>query len=146
MPEGAPAPALSSNDHTGEPIALQEMRGQPVLVYFYPKDGTPGCTAEACAIRDTWDQFTAARVIVIGVSGDDAESHRAFAEQNDLPFALVADTDLSWASAFGVGTLGGFTERVSFLIDAEGRVAKVYPGVDPAVHAEQVLADVAALP
>jgi peroxiredoxin Q/BCP len=146
LPVGEPAPDLSTTDQNGKAISLRGMAGRRVLVYFYPKDDTPGCTAEACAIRDTWDRFVAADIVVLGVSADDADSHRAFAAEYQLPFALVPDPSLEWAAAFGVGTAGGFTERVSFLIGRDGKIARVYPGVDPAVHAEEVLADAAALP
>ena len=141
-----PAPDLRAVDHRGREVALRDLRGAPVLVYFYPKDGTPGCTKEACAIRDIWSRFTAAGVVVLGVSTDDAASHRKFADEHQLPFSLIADTDLTWARAFGVGTTLGMTQRVSFLLDRGGRIARVYPDVDPGVHAEQVLADAAALP
>ena len=142
---GNPAPDVVRTDEAGKPRRLVEERGRPVLVYFYPKDGTPGCTEEACAIRDRWNDFEAAGVRVIGVSAQDAATHAAFAKEERLPFPLVADTDLAWARAFGVGSFLGMTSRVSFLIDREGRVAKVYPDVVPAQHAAEVLADTAAL-
>jgi peroxiredoxin Q/BCP len=141
---GTEVPELETTDHRGQKIKLSE-EGSIRLIYFYPKDGTPGCTKEACAIRDTWDRFVEAKIEVIGVSADDLDSHRAFAEEHELPFGLVADPDLVWAKAFGVGTTLGFTQRVSFLIDEQGKVAQVYPGVDPAVHAEEVLSDAAKL-
>ncbi len=146
LPVGASVPRLEATDHLGQRVALAELGGKPVLVYFYPKDGTPGCTQEACAIRDTWDRFTEAELVVLGVSGDDAQSHREFAEDNALPFSLIPDPQLEWAAAFGVGTIGSFTARVSFLIGRDGKIAHVYPGVDPAVHADQVLTDARALP
>jgi peroxiredoxin Q/BCP len=142
---GSTAPAVSATDHQGQTIDLAALRGKPVLVYFYPKDGTPGCTKEACAIRDIWSRFEEAGVIVLGVSSDDSNSHADFAEEHKLPFSLIADTDLTWAKAFGVESSFKVIHRTSFLIDSEGKVAKIYLDVDPGVHAEEVLADVAAL-
>jgi peroxiredoxin Q/BCP len=142
---GAAAPEVTRVDEAGATRKLSDERGHAVLVYFYPKDGTPGCTQEACAIRDRWKDFEAAGLRVIGVSAQDAASHAEFAKQERLPFPLVADTDLAWARAFGVGSFLGMTSRVSFLLDREGRVAKVYPDVVPAQHAAEVLADAAAL-
>jgi peroxiredoxin Q/BCP len=143
---GAEVPALTRDDHQGQAVDLRALQGSPVLVYFYPRDGTPGCTKEACAIRDTWNRFEAAGLVVLGVSSDSAESHRKFAEEHGLPFSLIADQDHAWAEAFGVDLTMGMTSRVSFLIGRDATVAKVYPGVDPAVHASEVLSDVEALP
>jgi peroxiredoxin Q/BCP len=141
---GAEAPDLTQTAHNGEVIELRKL-GRPAIVYFYPKDETPGCTAEACAFRDAWDRYDAEGVAVIGVSADSNESHREFAEEHELPFPLIADEELQWAHAFGVETTMGMTHRVSFLLDRDGRIAKVYPKVDPGVHAEEILDDVAAL-
>jgi thioredoxin-dependent peroxiredoxin len=141
---GAPAPELRATAHDGRVIDLSA-RTAPTVVYFYPRDETPGCTAAACAFRDTWDRFEAAGVLVVGVSADSLESHRKFAESHNLPFPLVADEDLAWAHAFGVDTTLGMTHRVSFLIDAGGRIAKIYPKVDPGVHADELLDDIGAL-
>jgi peroxiredoxin Q/BCP len=134
---GAMAPDLSATAHDGTPIALLEL-GKPAIVYFYPKDDTPGCTKEACAFRDIWSEYEAAGVLVIGVSTDDDASHREFASKHELTFPLIADTDKSWAKA-------GYAERVSFLLDSTGKLANVYPGVDPGVHAREVLDDAAKL-
>jgi peroxiredoxin Q/BCP len=135
---------LSRVAHNGETVAVGSA-GPPTIVYFYPKDDTPGCTKEACAFRDAWDRYAQAGVRVIGVSTDSNESHREFAEKHDLRFALIADEDRQWAQAFGVPTRAGMAKRVSFLIDRKGTVVKVYPDVDPAVHAEQVLRDASGL-
>jgi peroxiredoxin Q/BCP len=137
---GAEAPALHTTAHDGTDIDLRKL-GKPAVVYFYPADDTPGCTAEACAFRDVWAQYEAAGVLVIGVSTQDLESKRAFAEKHKLPFPLVADTDESWAKSFGVAVNGGYASRVSFLLDSSGKIAKVYPDVDPGVHAQQILED-----
>lgn len=137
---GAEAPALASVAHDGTAIDLRKL-GKPALIYFYPKDDTPGCTAEACAFRDIWSEYEAAGVLVVGVSTDDDASHREFATKHELTFPLVADVNEAWAKAFGVKVNAGYAERVSFLLDASGKVAKVYPGVDPGVHAREVLDD-----
>lgn len=141
---GDPTPKLSATGHEGTQLDLGAL-DKPTLVYFYPRDGTPGCTKEACAIRDIWNEYEAAGVLVVGVSTDDKTSHEKFAAEHELPFPLVADTDESWAKAFGVSVRAGYSQRVSFLLDAEGKVAKTYPGVDPGVHAAEVLADAKAL-
>lgn len=141
---GSETPALQATAHDGTALDLRAL-GKPAVVYFYPADDTPGCTAEACAFRDIWTEYESAGVLVIGVSTQDLDSKRAFAEKHELPFPLVADTDESWAKAFGVTVRGGYAERVSFLLDSKGNVAKVYPGVDPGVHAREVLADAAGL-
>jgi peroxiredoxin Q/BCP len=143
LPAGSSAPALTANDHRGESVSLTART--PTLVYFYPKDGTPGCTEEACALRDAWESYQKAGLRVVGVSSDSNESHKKFAEEHGLPFALIADTDDTWAKAFGVGSFAGLDARVSFLIDANNKVVKVYEDVDPGVHADQVLKDARAL-
>ncbi len=136
---GASCPSLSATDSRGEVITLP---GPPVtLVFFYPKDGTPGCTTEACAFRDAWGRFDGAGLRVVGVSADSDAEHRAFAEEHELPFPLISDPEFVWANAFGVGRVLGMIRRVSFLIGADGKVARVYPDVDPGVHAEEVLGD-----
>lgn len=126
-------------------MSIAAERGRFVVVYFYPRDETPGCTKEACAFRDAWTRLEEGGITVIGVSSDDAASHAEFAKKHSLPFALVADTDHAWAKAFGVSSRLGMYQRVSFLIDRTGKVARVYPEVDPAQHATQILADALAL-
>jgi peroxiredoxin Q/BCP len=135
---GDMAPDLSATAHDGTAIALRSL-GKPAIVYFYPKDDTPGCTKEACAFRDIWSEYEQAGVLIIGVSTDDDASHREFASKHELTFPLIADTDKTWARAFGVALKAGYAERVSFLLDATGKIAEVYPGVDPGVHAREVL-------
>lgn len=144
MPVGASAPDVSAQDQTGTVKSLAAERGKPVVVFFYPKDGTPGCTKEACAFRDAWDKYQAAGVQVFGVSADDVKSKEQFAKEQQLPFPILADPEHKWSTAFGVGTKLGMMERVSFLIAPDGKIAKVYPDVDPALHANAVLGDVAA--
>ena len=140
---GAVAPELSAVDQNGTTHKLSDEKGHPVIVYFYPKDGTPGCTKEACAFRDAWDKFKSANVQVFGVSEDDAKSHEQFAKEQKLPFPILADPNGEWMRAFGVPSRLGMASRVSFLIDANGKIAKVYPDVDPGVHADEVLKDAA---
>lgn len=140
---GTEVPALSRVDHRGMVVNLRA--GTPTLLYFYPKDGSPGCTKEACAIRDAWDEYRLVQLRVIGVSTDSEERHRAFADQHGLPFSLISDPAHAWSEAFGVGTFQGMDERVSFLIDSSDRIVKVYEDVDPAVHASEVLQDAKAL-
>ncbi len=141
---GSQVPALQATAHDGTVVDLRAL-GKAAIVYFYPADDTPGCTAEACSFRDIWSEYESAGVLVIGVSTQDLDSKRSFADKHELPFPLVADTDESWAKAFGVTVRGGYAKRVSFLIDSSGKVAKVYPGVDPGVHAREVLDDAKAL-
>jgi thioredoxin-dependent peroxiredoxin len=145
LPEGAAAPDLTAVDQAGKTHKLSEERGHPVVVYFYPKDATPGCTKEACAFRDAWERYQKAGVQVFGVSADDQKSHEQFAKEQSLPFPILSDTDKLWIAGFGVATRLGMATRVSFLLDKDGKVVKVYPDVDPGVHADAVLKDALAL-
>jgi peroxiredoxin Q/BCP len=145
LPVGAPAPAMSGKDERGKVVTLADYRGTPVVVYFYPKDETPGCTKEACAFRDNYQAFETKGVHILGVSQDTEEIHRQFRTKFKLPFALVADVDGSITRAYGVRSTLGMSSRVTFLVDGEGRVAKVWPDVDPVVHATEVLAAAAEL-
>jgi peroxiredoxin Q/BCP len=142
LPVGSEAPALVRVDHSGKVVALRA--DTPSLVYFYPKDGTPGCTKEACAFRDAWQRYEQAGVRVIGVSTDSEQEHREFAKEHELQFPLIADPEHAWSDAFGVPRIalaGDRDARVSFLIDKANKVVKVYDDVDPGVHADQVLQD-----
>jgi len=139
LPVGATAPELSGRDATGKEQRLSQSRGKPAVVYFYPKDGTPGCTKEACAFRDTWNRFTEKGVMIFGVSRDSEASHTEFLKKHELPFPLVADESGALQSAYGVPSRLGMAARVSFLVDAQGRIARVWPDVDPGVHADEVL-------
>ena len=145
LPAGSPAPDVSGPDQDGRGHRLLDEHGRLVVVYFYPRDATPGCTREACAFRDAWDRFRQAGIVVFGVSTQDEASHARFAREHRLPFPLIADPGLRWVAAFGVPVRLGMAARVSFLIDRAGRVAKVYPDVDPGVHASQILADAGAM-
>jgi peroxiredoxin Q/BCP len=147
MPQvGQEAPALMLQDHTGRVRTLAEHRGHPVVLYFYPRDATPGCTQEACAFRDAWDRLQAAGAVVLGVSTDDVISHQRFRDEHNLPFDLLSDPDETAARAYGVPVRMGFTSRVTFLIDGSGQVARVWPDVDPGVHCDEVLAAIGELP
>ena len=139
---GSAEPDAAGVDQSGTNHQLSETRGHPTVVYFYPMDETPGCTKEACAFRDVWQKYEQAGVRVFGVSLDNGESHAKFAAKYQLPFPLIADTSGSWAQAFGVPRKFGRYSRVSFLIAADGKVAKVYPDVDPGIHATEVLTDI----
>jgi peroxiredoxin Q/BCP len=112
-----------------------------VLVYFYPKDGTPGCTKQACALRDSWDKLAQAGVSVVGVSRNSQEQHQKFAEKHVLPFPLVADEDGTWGESFGVKKTFGMYSRVSYLLSSELKVVRIYSDVDPGLHAGQILKD-----
>jgi len=136
---GAEVPPLVRVDHRGKVVSLRSET--PTLVYFYPRDGTPGCTKEACAFRDAWQKYEIAGLRVIGVSSDTEADHRKFAEEHGLPFSLIADPEHVWSNAFGVSTFAGLDSRVSFLIDGTGHVVKAYEDVDPGVHASEVLED-----
>ncbi|HET8939333.1 MAG TPA: peroxiredoxin [Polyangiales bacterium] len=142
---GAAAPDVEGVDIAGKHFRLSENRTKPAVVYFYPKDGTPGCTKEACAFRDTWNRFTERGVVVFGVSRDSAASHASFLKEHELPFPLVADESGAIQEAYGVPSRLGMAARVTFLVDQSGRVAHVWPNVDPAVHADEVLKAVAEL-
>ena len=142
---GDPAPKLTAAGHDGRIVDIGKLRGKTIIVYFYPKDGTPGCTTQACAFRDAWERFEEAGIQIVGVSSDDVASHQEFAREHGIPFPLISDEEGEWAKAFGVDRTLGMPERDSFLIDPEGKVAKVYRGVDPALHVEDVLSDAAAL-
>jgi len=143
LPVGAAAPEIVAEDPKGNEVRLSQLRGRYVVVYFYPKDGTPGCTTEACAFRDAWDRFSAANVGILGVSRDSKESHRAFMVKHKLPFSLASDEDGAIERAWGVPSTLGMSQRVSFLVGPDGKVRATWPDVDPAQHAAQVLAAVA---
>ncbi len=144
--EGTPAPDFTLSTDSGDNLSLSSLRGKAVVLYFYPKDDTPGCTTQACGIRDAWGEFERAGAVVVGVSPDGEASHAKFKEKYDLPFTLLADTDHEVADAYGVWgekTYAGKTymgvHRSTFVIDADGNVARVFHDVKPAEHADQVL-------
>jgi len=139
---GAQAPTFSLLDQNGETQALEAYRGQWLVLYFYPKDDTPGCTTEACNFRDDYYKIKALNAAVIGVSLDDVASHKAFAEKYHLPFPLLADLDHKMAETYGVLTRLGplsFASRQTFVIDPEGKVARHYPRVVAGRHAAEII-------
>jgi peroxiredoxin Q/BCP len=145
--EGSPAPDFELQSDTGETVRLSELRGRPVVLYFYPKDHTSGCTTQACGIRDAWSDFERAGAVVLGVSPDDVASHESFRADYELPFTLLADPDHKVAEAYGVWvekSRSGRTymgiARSTFVIGPDGTVEKVMRDVKPATHAEDVLA------
>lgn len=137
---GDPAPDVNFTLQDGSKVSLASLKGQPVVVYFYPKDDTRGCTIEAEGIRDDYSAFEQAKVKVFGVSTQDAESHEAFIEKYDLPFDLVVDGDGEVAEAFRVPLNRGMAARQTFLIDATGKIKRVWLDVDPKGHAKELLA------
>lgn len=139
--EGARAPDFEAEDQGGETVMLSEFSGNKVVLYFYPKDGTPGCTKEACSFRDNLDRLQEEGVTVLGVSADTVASHQAFAEKHGLDFTLLADPDKNIIEEYDVEGRFGNASRVTFLIDADGVVEKVYRKVDPGKHAEEILED-----
>ncbi len=148
--EGQAAPDFELTTDAGETVRLSSLRGKPVVLYFYPKDDTPGCTAQACGIRDVYGEFERAGAVVLGVSPDDERSHVKFKEKYDLPFTLLADTDHAVAEEYGVWGEKSFAgrkylgvNRSTFVIDADGNVKKVMHDVKPATHADDVLAALA---
>jgi peroxiredoxin Q/BCP len=145
--EGKPAPDFDLVSDSGERVKLSSLRGRPVVLYFYPKDDTPGCTLQACGIRDAWGEFQSRGAVVLGVSPDDASSHVQFKEKYELPFMLLADTDHTTADEYGVWVEKNYAgktymgvERSTFVIDADGNVAKELRRVKPDTHADDVLA------
>lgn len=145
---GSDAPTFKLQDQNGEWHTLDEYQGQWLAIYFYPKDDTPGCTKEACNFRDNIYAFKAIDAAVVGISVDDVESHKKFSDKYKLPFTLLADSDNTTATAYGVlkdYKLVKLASRQSFLIDPEGKIAKHYADVDPDTHTEEVLADIKTL-
>jgi len=141
---GADVPDLSAPAQDGKTIKLRALKGKPLVVYFYPKDDTPGCTIEAKGIRDQYAELNKLAV-VLGVSSDTAESHKAFADKFQLPFELLDDSSHALATAFGVPVNGGHAKRVTFVIDAAGKVRKVFPNVNPDGHAAELIEALKAL-
>jgi peroxiredoxin Q/BCP len=144
--EGQPAPDFELASDAGERVKLSDLRGHPVVLYFYPKDDTPGCTTQACGIRDAYDAFREKGAVVLGVSPDDEASHVRFKEKYHLPFKLLADPEHRVAEEYGVwkernmyGKKSMGIERSTFVIDADGHVAKAMRRVNPELHASEVL-------
>ena len=145
--EGKQAPNFSLTSDAGETVTLDSLRGKPVVLYFYSKDDTPGCTTQACGIRDAWGEFEQRGAVVLGVSPDSVASHLKFKEKHHLPFTLLADPDHDVAEEYGVwveksmhGKRYMGVERSTFVIDAGGNVARVMRKVKPETHVDDVLA------
>jgi len=141
------APEFTTTDQDGKTRSLSDFKGKKVILYFYPKDNTPGCTKEACGFRDHFSEFRRLGVEILGVSVDPETSHRSFVQKYELPFALLADTDKRLVEMYGVwgekqlyGKKYLGTNRVTYLIDEAGKVAAVFPRVKPDTHAEEILA------
>jgi peroxiredoxin Q/BCP len=142
--EGQPAPDFELESDDGGTVKLSDLRGKPVVLYFYPKDDTPGCTRQASGIRDSWAEFQRAGAEVFGISADTQASHARFKAKYSLPFTLLADPEHKLAEPYGVGREGKNSyERSTFVIDADGNVAKIMRRVNPDEHADKVLAALA---
>ena len=144
--EGTAAPVFKTTDANGETVNLKDFSGQKVVLYFYPKDDTPGCTKEACSFRDAFSKFKKQGITILGVSPDSEKSHQKFVTKYKLPFTLLADTDHSIADAYGVygekkfmGRTYMGIHRTTFLIDEMGKIKKVFEKVKPEDHADEVL-------
>jgi peroxiredoxin Q/BCP len=141
LSEGDPAPEFTLESDSGESVTLSGLRGKPVVLYFYPKDDTPGCARQACGIRDAWGEFQRAGAEVFGISADSVASHERFKAKYELPFTLLADPDHKLGEPYGVAQEGKNSyERSTFVIDADGNVEKIMRRVKPDSHADDVLA------
>jgi len=147
LKQGDKAPQFSALTQNGSRVSLADLKGQDVILYFYPRDDTPGCTKEACAFRDEFATFRKRGAVVLGVSIDSVKSHGKFAEKFGLPFPLLADEDKSIVQAYGVWGQKSFmgrkymgTHRVTFLIGRDGKIKQIWPEVKPQEHAKEVLA------
>jgi peroxiredoxin Q/BCP len=149
--EGKAAPDFELQSDSGETVRLSNFRGKPVVLYFYPKDDTPGCTTEACEFRDAYDRYREQGIEILGVSPDDVASHDKFKSKHELPFTLLADPDHRTAEAYGVWGERSFAgkkymgiNRSTFIIDEDGNVVRAMFGIKPAGHAAAVLEELAA--
>ena len=147
LKEGDKAPDFAVNDGEGKTVRLKDLKGKRFVLYFYPKDDTPGCTKEACSFRDSWSKFKRRGIEVFGVSLDSEKSHQKFTEKFSLPFRLLADTDRKLSESFGTYGKKKFmgreymgNHRMTFLIDEKGKIKKIFEKVKPEDHAEDVLA------
>ncbi|HEY9699856.1 MAG TPA: peroxiredoxin [Trichocoleus sp.] len=137
---GADAPNFTVKDTNGNTVTLSDYAGKTVVLYFYPKDDTPGCTKEACSFRDYYADYQGKDITVFGVSMDDEASHQAFTDKFSLPFPLLADVDGAITKAYDVDG-GGYSKRVTYVIDGTGKISKVYATVNTATHATDILAE-----
>ena len=148
LEEGEQAPDFATTDDQGAEVSSANLKGSSFLLYFYPRDNTPSCTAQACGFRDLWDGFKGKKIKIFGVSGDTAKSHQKFRDKFDLPFPLLMDEEHSLAKAFGVWGLKKFMgrefdgiHRMSFLVDESGKITKAYHKVKAKDHPAEVLSD-----
>jgi peroxiredoxin Q/BCP len=146
LKEGSTAPAFKTTDAEGQSVSLKDFRGQNVVLYFYPKDDTPGCTKEACSFRDAFEDFEKADIKVLGISTDNEASHKKFVKKFDLPFTLLTDTDHSIADKYGTYGEKKFMGRTylgvyrkTFLIDEKGKIKRIFEKVKVDEHAHEVL-------
>lgn len=147
MKTGEIAPNFTLSDKNGNQVSLSDFSGKKIVLYFYPKDNTPGCTRQACAFAQNFEEFQKRDIVVIGISKDSMESHRKFAEKYDLPFILLSDPELQAIQAYGVwqekklyGKISMGVVRTTFIIDESGKIAEVMPKVKPDTNAEEILA------
>jgi thioredoxin-dependent peroxiredoxin len=150
---GDVAPDFNLLDGEGNRVSLANLRGQRVVLYFYPRDNTPGCTKEACGFRDAYPDYQASNIVILGISTDNAKSHNKFTSKFNLPFPLLCDEDAQVATAYGCYGLKKFMGkefmgilRQTFVIGADGRIEKIYRKVKPEFHAAEVLTDLASSP
>lgn len=147
LKEGDQAPPIEGKDQNGNQVSLGDFKGKKLVLYFYPKDNTPGCTTEACNLRDNYEALQEKGFEILGVSTDNEKSHQKFIKKNDLPFSLIADTDKQVVNAYGVWGKKKFmgkeyngTHRTTFVIDENGKIEKVFSKVKSKDHANQILA------
>ncbi|PMB32589.1 peroxiredoxin [Fischerella thermalis CCMEE 5205] len=136
---GTDAPAFTVKDTNGNTVSLSDFKGKTVVLYFYPKDDTPGCTKQACSFRDAKEQYTKKDIVVLGVSADDEASHQAFTQKYNLNFPLLADTKGELIKAYDVDG-GGYAKRVTYVIDGNGKIIHVDSSVNTSTHADDILA------
>jgi len=152
LKEGDMAPPFATQMVVGQqvsPVSLADFHGKKVILYFYPKDFTSGCTKEACAFRDGYAKYQKAGLVVLGCSIDSAESHKGFIEKYRLPFPLLLDPNKKIAKEYGAANgipILGFDRRITYVIGEDGKILKVYPNVDPSTHATQILSDIGTTP
>lgn len=137
---GTTAPAFTTKDTHGNTVSLGDFSGQTVILYFYPKDDTPGCTKQACSFRDNYATYQDKNIVVLGVSADGEASHQQFTDKYNLPFPLLADTDRTIMQAYDVDG-GGYAKRVTYVINPDGQISHVYESVKTDTHAQDVLQD-----
>ncbi|EEZ93299.1 MAG: alkyl hydroperoxide reductase/ Thiol specific antioxidant/ Mal allergen [Candidatus Parvarchaeum acidiphilum ARMAN-4] len=138
--EGDMFPDFKLKADDGKEVSLSDLKGKKSVVYFYPKDDTPGCTKEACSFRDSINSFESQRIPVFGISVDSIESHKKFKNKYSIPFTLLSDSDKKVIAKLGIKSILGVASRVTFILDENGKILKIYPKVSPDKHAEEILA------